>query len=192
MLARIIAEFDDIQDRSDTSAFAKKISLLDALHLVAMSWKRVSEKTNENCFRKGGFSQTNAETPASEESDLTSEIFYQTPDGIPKEEFENWLDVDNNAEVVATMTVSEICQAFASDKSTSAEESESNCTSKEEEIFEAPPTNVQIREALRFLRRGVQHRATNFQRHYEYQQFIQELLNANKQQATLHKFFFLK
>ena len=45
-----------------------------------------------------------------------------------------------------------------------------------------------MREALRILRRGVQHRATNFQRHYEYEQFIQELLNANKQQATLHKF----
>jgi hypothetical protein len=25
--------------------------------------------------------------------------------------------------------------------------------------------------------------------HYEYEQLIQELLNANKQQATLHKFF---
>jgi hypothetical protein len=60
------------------------------------------------CFRKGGFSKTNAETTASEESDLTSEIFYQAPDGMPKEEFENWLDIDNNAEVVATMTVSVI------------------------------------------------------------------------------------
>jgi hypothetical protein len=46
-----------------------------------------------------------------------------------------------------------------------------------------------MREALRILRRGVQHKATNFQRHYEYEKFIQELLNANKQQATLHKFF---
>jgi hypothetical protein len=40
-----------------------------------MSWKRVSEKTIENCFRKGRISKTNGETPASEESDLTSEIF---------------------------------------------------------------------------------------------------------------------
>jgi hypothetical protein len=46
-----------------------------------------------------------------------------------------------------------------------------------------------MREALRILRRGVQQRATKFQKHYEYEQFIQELLNANKQQATLHKFF---
>jgi len=37
MCARIIAELDDIQDQSDASAVAKKISLLYALHLVAMS-----------------------------------------------------------------------------------------------------------------------------------------------------------
>ena len=60
---------------------------------------------------------------------------------------------------------------------------------KEEEILEAPPTNAQMGEALQILRRGVQHTATNFQRHYEYEQFIQGLLIANKQQATLHKFF---
>jgi hypothetical protein len=39
---------------------------------------------------------------------------------------------NNNAEVVATMTVSEICQAVADDKSKLAEEIESNCTSKED------------------------------------------------------------
>jgi hypothetical protein len=85
MCERIIAELDDIRDRSDASAAAKRISLLDALHLVAISWKRVSDKTIENCFRKCGFSKTNAETPASEESDLTSEILDQAPDGMPKE-----------------------------------------------------------------------------------------------------------
>jgi len=106
---------------------------------------------------------------------------------MSKEEFENWLDTDNNAKVVATMTVSEICEAVATDKSKLAEESESNCTSKEEEILEAPPTNAQMREAPQILRRGVQQRATNFQRHYQYEQFIQELLIANKQQATIHK-----
>jgi hypothetical protein len=98
------------------------------------------------------------------------------------------LDIDNNA-VVATMTVSEICEAVANDKSKLAEESESNCTSNEEEILEAPPTNAQMREALQILCRGLQHRATNFQRHYEYEQFIQKLLIANKQQATIHTFF---
>jgi hypothetical protein len=88
---------------------------------------------------------------------------------MSKEEFEIWLDIDNNAEAVATMTVSEICKAVANDKSKSAEESESNFTSKEEEILEAPPTNAQMQEALQILRRGVQQRATNCQRHYVYE-----------------------
>jgi hypothetical protein len=58
---------------------------------------------------------------------------------MPKEEFENWLDIDNNAEVVATMTLSVICQAVADDKSKLAEESESDCTSIQfiEEILNA-------------------------------------------------------
>jgi hypothetical protein len=135
------------------------------------------------------FSKTKAETLASEESNLTSEIFSQAPDGMSKEEFESWLDIDNNVEAVATMTLSEICEDVVNDKSKLAEESESNCTSKEEEILEAPPTNTQMREALQIRRRGVQHRATKFQRHYKYEQLIQELLIANKQQATIHKFF---
>jgi hypothetical protein len=42
---------------------------------------------------------------------------------MPKEEFENWLDIDNSAEVVATTRVSVICQAAADDKSKLAEES---------------------------------------------------------------------
>jgi hypothetical protein len=63
---------------------------------------------------------------------------------MPKEEFENWLDIDNNAELVARMTVSEICQAVADDKSKLAEEIESNFTSKEEDMLEAPPTNARM------------------------------------------------
>jgi hypothetical protein len=47
------------------------------------------------------FSKTKAESPASEESNLTSEIFDQAPDGMSKEELKNWLDIDNNA----TLTV---------------------------------------------------------------------------------------
>jgi hypothetical protein len=79
---------------------------------------------------------------------------------MSKEEFENWLDIDNNAEVVATMTVSEICEAVANNKSKLVEESKSKCTSKEEEISEGPLTNAQMREDLQILCCGVQQRAT--------------------------------
>jgi hypothetical protein len=82
MRVQFIADLDDVRERSDASAVANNFSLLDELHLVGLSWNRVSGKTIENCFRKGGFSKTNAENPASKESDLTSEIFDQAPDGM--------------------------------------------------------------------------------------------------------------
>jgi len=66
---------------------------------------------------------------------LQVKIFHQAPDGMSKEEFENWLDIDSNAEVVDTITVSEVCQAVADDKSKLAEESELICTNKEEEFY---------------------------------------------------------
>jgi hypothetical protein len=52
-----------------------------------------------------------------------------------KKLFENWLVIDNNTEVVTTMTMSEICQAVADDKSKLVEESESNFTSKEKDTL---------------------------------------------------------
>ena len=44
-------------------------------------------------------------------------IFDQAPEGMSQEEFENWLVIDNNAEVADKMTVMEICQAVSDDKS---------------------------------------------------------------------------
>ena len=58
----------------------------------------------------------------------------------------------------------------------------------ENEILEAPPTNAQMQEALGILHCSVQHRATNYQRHYKYEQFIQVLLE-NKPQTTLEDYF---
>jgi hypothetical protein len=185
---KIIAELDN-RDQSDANAIAKKIPLLDALHLLAMSWKHVSKKTIENCFRKGGFSKINDETSAFEELDCTAETNESISGDMPKDEFENWVDIDDDIEVVATMTISEICQEVTDDDSKLSKESECNMHTEEEEISEAPPTNAQIQDALRILRRGVQYRATNFEKHYEYEDYIQELINSNKQQTTIHEFF---
>ena len=116
MRARIIAELDDIQDQSDASAVAKKLPFL--MHCI---WQHCHRSESQRRLLKTASEKVDflkqTLKPASEESDLSSEIFDQAPDGMSKEEFENWLDIDNNAEVVATMTVSEICQAVADDKS---------------------------------------------------------------------------
>ena len=66
---------------------------------------------------------------------------------MPRDEFENWVDIDKDVEVVATMTLSEICKEVTDDDSKLSKESECNIYT-EEEISEPPPTNAQIQDAL--------------------------------------------
>lgn len=69
-----------------------------------------------------------------------------------------------------------------------SEDNESNLF-REEETSEVPATNAQMQEALRIVRRSVRYRTTKFEKHYNCENYIQQLINANKQQPTLDKFF---
>lgn len=180
--ARIITELDN-PDPFDANEITKAFSLLDALHLVAKSWKLVTENSIINCFKKSGFLKLDSEFQ--EVYDVASDILDQQPDGMSKEEFDNWLDIDNDAQTAARMTTSDICQSVI-DSNIVSRNNEDKI--EKEEILETPPTDSQMQEALKILRRGVQHRATNFQKHYEYEQFIRELLDAKKCQKTLDEY----
>ena len=46
-----------------------KISILDAMDILAASWSMVSEKTTVNCFAKAGLSSENQHQAASDEDD---------------------------------------------------------------------------------------------------------------------------
>jgi hypothetical protein len=66
MRARILEHMEDTEKLS-ANDLAKKTNLLEALHLLTMSWTRVSESTIQNCFTKGGFVK-------GEETDVFQEI----------------------------------------------------------------------------------------------------------------------
>lgn len=68
------------------------------------------------------------------------------------------------------MAMPEICEVILDGSPNMKEEPE------EGEEEKTPPTNAEMEEALRLLRRGVQCRTGKMDKHYEYEQFIQELL----------------
>ncbi|GBM15343.1 hypothetical protein AVEN_121630-1 [Araneus ventricosus] len=91
---------------------------------------------------------------------------------MQKEEYEEWMSIDEDIPVAATLTDLEICQAVCKqhqaikvDDSDGAECVEDN-----------PPPFAEMRQARDILKRGVQHRSTNFKKQYEYEQYINELL----------------
>ena len=60
MHTRILESMEDTQEMN-ANDLAKKTSILDALHLLTMSWDSVSLNTIKNCFQNGGFSKESQE-----------------------------------------------------------------------------------------------------------------------------------
>ncbi|GBL66877.1 hypothetical protein AVEN_125461-1, partial [Araneus ventricosus] len=70
-----------------------------------------------------------------------------------KEEYDEWMFIDEDIPVAATLTDLEICQAIKVDDSDGDE-----C------IEENPPTIAEMRQDLDISKRGVQYRSTNFKK----------------------------
>ncbi|GBN00311.1 hypothetical protein AVEN_115860-1 [Araneus ventricosus] len=79
---------------------------------------------------------------------------------MQKEEYEEWMSIDEDFPVAATLTVLEICQAIKVDDS-----------DVDECVGENPPTKAEMRQALDILIRGEHHHSTNFKKQLEYEQY---------------------
>ncbi|GBN93812.1 hypothetical protein AVEN_175588-1 [Araneus ventricosus] len=71
--------------------------------------------------------------------------------GIQKGEYEEWMSIDEDIPIAATLSNLEICQAIKVDDSDGDECAE-----------ESPPTNAEMRQALDILKCGVEYRSRNF------------------------------
>ncbi|GBN23293.1 hypothetical protein AVEN_12444-2-1, partial [Araneus ventricosus] len=78
--------------------------------------------------------------------------------GMQKKEYEEWMSIDEDIPVAAALTVLEIRKGVCEqDQAIKGDDSDGD-----ECVEENPPTNAEMRQALDILKRGVQHRSTNF------------------------------
>lgn len=172
MRARVLEGIDN--NNFNANEIAKKISLLDALHLADESWNEVTKTTIQNCFKKGGFSNESA--TAAEEEILSAENMH--PDT-----FDEWNRIDDNLETAAPITEDEICAAIVN-----KDENSDNESDDDEEVCQQKPTTTEVYEALAVLRRLVNCSAENFNLQYKYEKFITSLLDSNKKQTTIENY----
>ncbi|GBM36248.1 hypothetical protein AVEN_71954-1 [Araneus ventricosus] len=101
---------------------------------------------------------------------------------MQKEEFKEWMSIDEGIPVIAILTDLEICQTVCKqDQAIEVDDSDGD-----ECVEENPPTNAEMRQALDILKLGVHHLSTNFEKQYEYEQYINELLRTNCGQAQIN------
>jgi hypothetical protein len=177
MRARILESLEDTH-KMTANDLARKTDILQALHLLSMSWKNVSSKTIRNCFSHGGFSSEEKET----------EELIEKPSDLTQEVFEDWMSIDENVQVAARLTDTDICQIVSQ---TDQESSEENEGEDGDEIVssEKPPSASEMRQALKIIRLGVQYRSEEFNKLYEFDNFVNNLLRKTTKQQTLHNFF---
>ncbi|GBN22307.1 hypothetical protein AVEN_220759-1 [Araneus ventricosus] len=104
---------------------------------------------------------------------------------MQKEEYEEWMSIDENIPVAATLTDLEICQVVCEqDQAIKVDDSDGD-----ECVGENPPTNAEMRQTVDILKCGLKHPSANFKKEYECEQYINEQLRNNCRQATINDFF---
>ncbi|GBO03239.1 hypothetical protein AVEN_243148-1 [Araneus ventricosus] len=77
---------------------------------------------------------------------------------MQKEEYDEWMSIDEGIPVAATLTDLETYQAVCEqDQTIKIDDSDGY-----ECVEENPPTNAEMRQALDISKRGVPHRSTNY------------------------------
>jgi len=79
------------------SDVAKNLMVLHMMDMLKDAWKKVSTQTIQNFWRKREF-----ELPVPPVEDVSAEV--PPPLGLIQEEFDHWVDIDQDAKVVVELT----------------------------------------------------------------------------------------
>ena len=146
------------RQQHNANTIAKRLSVLNALHILAGSWNKVTKETIRNCWRKANFFSA----PAKEE--LEFEISIPVPEDVAKKQFEKWLDIENGVPVHAELTLEEqetelMQEIVANGSANSPEVAELEEAENDKAATEEPtPSNAKMRPILHRLRIGLERR----------------------------------
>ncbi len=182
MRRRILTAIDDSDSIHNANEIAKKTSLLDAIHLLAASWHRVTAQTIQNCFLKGGFGNRSMQII---DEDSESDELPQCSNDL-----EEWMMIDDDVPTSATLTDDDVCSLATAQAEGSVDDDETEEDETDQHVLTLP-SHAEVRKALEVLRTTVQAKCSDadFAMHYNYENFINRMLAGNCKQTTLDTYF---
>jgi hypothetical protein len=142
LLQRIVSSIDS-GTKETASKIVKSVTLLDAIHMLVDSWRSVKPETISNCFMSGLTEDVGDEFLGFSQEDI--------PHNIDAEEYESYLNIDEDVETEGALTDSQICEGLKTTADADEEE-------EDETPALPPPSNAEVICALDVLRRRVQHK----------------------------------
>eukprot|EP00106_Octopus_bimaculoides_P004825 XP_014772267.1 PREDICTED: tigger transposable element-derived protein 4-like [Octopus bimaculoides] len=166
----------DIDGHPEIKANAKKITLLDAIHLIAKSWNNLKTSTIVSCFQKAGF--TCVDTPPAEEDVVVP------PTMLTKEQFEEYVTQDDDLECYSIPTYEELVASFMSDDAKSTDSNDSNDEDDKDVMLPVSTTDVGL--ALSTVRRFLEeNNCENFDSFYAVEDLCESIAVQNHRQSKI-------
>lgn len=182
---RLIVQAID-ERKCSSSEIAKKVSVLEAIHMIRNAWNKVSSTCIQNCFRKCKLiPQSSLESSQEDEIDPDSTL---TPPEMTETEFNEWLSIDDDLSVIQPLSdgdiIAEIQNATRENESDSDDESDG-----EENVL---VSKKQTMDALKTVRSALEQRGgsdEDYDSLYRIQNFFFNSYLGNAKQMKIDDFF---
>ena len=154
----------------------KSVTLLDAVNLLSEAWDSVKVETVANCFKHAGFTIED-QNGAAEDIDVLQDV--NLPGSMTREELEDHINIDEEADVVGESTDQELMEQVKRDKI------------EEEDDGEDVPSNINVLDALKVVRSYAQHNVLNNAMFSlrEIENHLAVAVHAKKSQSSITSFF---
>lgn len=174
---------DDI-DVTELSAndIARRLTLLDAVHMLARAWRAVTPETVRNCFAKAGF-KTDSQSPA-------PEVPIELPESMTASSFDEYVCHDEHVECYGMPSDEDIChdlrQADSCDAISTISDDEDNDGN---EPLRLPGSVKEARSGLADIRRFLEDfGCTDFEAFYQLEELVEKVGAASRRQAKITEF----
>ena len=179
--AQIVRRLTSDIDSPETTApdYAKKPTLLDAVHLLSTAWKNVKQQTMVNCYRKTGF-----QIPTVERQNAVTDDDLMIPIIIPQNDFDRYVNHDSDTPCHGLLTDEEIAHSVR-EQPTDPQEGIDN------EENQLPLTATHAYDCLQDLRQVLEERGkpdTHFSNFYALERQIHEILEQTRRQTKVTEF----
>ena len=183
IVRRLISDIDSPE--TTATDYAKKLTLLDAVHLLSTAWKNVKQQTIVNCYRKAGF-----QIPTVESQNAVTDDDLVIPTIIPQIDFDRYVNHYSDTPCHGLLTDEEIAHSLRELPTDPQEDSDNKDEHEENQLL---VTATHVYNCLQDLRRVLEERGkvkpdTDFSNFYALERQIHETFKQTRRQTKVTEF----
>ena len=187
VLQRLVADIDtDMSSAVRAAEVAKKLTLLDSLHMQREAWNKITKSTMSNCYRKASFLLPIEEIEGENDNEVSLENGVYVPPGMATKEFERYAAVDNDLATEADISESAIVSAIQLCDNQPSDNSEDD----DDDVATQPASFAVAKQSLENIRRFLEQKGCeSYESFYQLEATVVKLHRDTAGQSSIYDFF---